>query len=507
VRTTTLVCALTMLIVALQPRFASGVPRAPDAGRVRAVVQQRLDESFGEGLFRVRRTERLETVAHSALDDPRDWLLVRYRGELRFMRAHRLSSWETLDLATLVPMLGSSARQVRGVNAAGNQQGDVLTVEGTLAFLLVDGAWQPSYAAARIDVSPSSSAHESSRETVEPLGARLAVQLETIGTAMAAEEDDGTGVRLEGDLEQLVADVECRLADGEGLLRLATGAPTTEYAALGRGLAQVFNEEEERLFLRMSTGSVNNVELLHAGLVDAAFVQNDIAHLAYHGQALFQGKLPMDELRAVGALFPEMVHVVTLAGSGIESVHDLAGCRVDVGPDNSGTRVNANQVLMLAGLSYTDLGGVQGTVPGDALDDLIAGRIQAAIMTGALPYPEIASRAWELPVRVLALDAGTVEEANDLPFIVPGTIPANTYPGQPAALQTLGVSAVLLVRQDMPDATVEGLLDALYSGQDRLGQHTVQAWYLSPDTADRGLPVPFHPAAQRYIEEARAGAR
>ena len=494
------ILAFLLLVVSLSGPGVCHAAGEPDAPRIRAVLQERLDAMFEDRLFRVRGTERLATRSHREPAADREWLLVRYRAELRFQRDHRLASWDSLNVGALVPLLGSSARHVRGVNALGNERGDVLAVEGTLSFVLADGAWTPAYSAARIQPETSAGNRMNGCHHCQVTSA----QLEHISEALEEGEADEGGLALEGDLEQLVADVECRMADGEGLLRLGTAAPTTEYMALGRGLAEVMNADDERLYVRGTTGSVDNIELLHAGMIDAAFVQDDVAYLAHRGQGMFQGKLPMQDLRAVCALFPEVVHVVTWPGAGMVRAADRAGATGAGGPDDSGTRVNANQVLTLSGLSYADLGGVQGSPPGQALDDLVEGRIQAAIMTGALPYPAIAARAWSLPLVVVPIGEDAIAAAGELPYLVPTAIPVNTYPGQTEPIPTLGVSAVLVVREDLPDEEVAALLGALFDGREQLGQHTVQAWYLSVDTADRGLSIPFHPAAERFLAAASA---
>ena len=465
----------------------------PGANDVRQALQERLDDSFEDRLFRVKRTASLETKHHREGDD-REWRLVRYRAELRFLRAQRLAGWETLNVGTLVQLLGSTPRGVRGINALGNERGDVLTVEGTLAFALEDRRWLPMASEARITDPEPPPADDL------PFDEQLQQRLAEIGLAFDEAEGHGRDALLGADLDQLVADVECRLADQEGLIRLATAAATTEYHALGLGLADQLNESTEQLHLRSTTGSVANVELLHDDVVDAAFAQNDIVHLAYNGLSLFQGKLPMTELRALCALFPEVVHVVTLERGGIESLADLRGAAVDIGPDDSGSRFNAAQVLAVAGLTLADLEQVQGKPPAEALDDLIAGRIHALIMTGVYPYAEIASHVYSVPLKLVSMSPEQVEEVSrEAPFLMPMTIPANTYIHQPNPVRTIGVSALLVARDDMPDEMVETLLGALMTRGDALSQHSVQAYYISADTADRGLSVPLHPAAYRYI--------
>ena len=54
-------------------------------------------------------------------------------------------------------------------------------------------------------------------------------------------------------------------------------------------------------------------------------MQSDVAAAAVAGEGMFSGAGPLDHLRAVASLFPEPVHVVVRADSGIETVADLAG--------------------------------------------------------------------------------------------------------------------------------------------------------------------------------------
>ncbi len=496
-RTALVIAAWVALLCAAGVAYAQGEPGTAD---IREEIQGRLDATFEAGLFKVRRTERLETQEHALEGDERPALLVAFRADLKFQQAYRLSSWDSHNVGTLVHLLGSSPRGIRGVAAAGNQRGDVLTVEGTIAFVRDGDLWLAVESSARIEDEPPPDAPAS------PLRDEIQERIAEIGEASGGDGADTGELDLGADLDQLVADVECRLADRRGVVRLATASATTEYFALGTGLAAALNTEGERVHVRQTLGSVHNIQLLHGELVDAAFIQNDIAQLAHAGAGPFQGKLPMGDLVGLAALFPELVHVVTVEGSGITSLSDLRGAVVDVGPDDSGSRFNAAQVLAAAGLSMADLSGVQGSPPGEALEDLLAGRVQAAIMTGARPYPVISSNAIRAPLQLVPLGDDEIAAITDAaPYMLPMTIPARTYAHQEDAVQTIGVSALLVARDDLPDDAVATLVQTLMGDDPALAEHTVQAWYISPWTAERGLPIPLHPAARAALDALRAG--
>ena len=479
------------------PAPAGAGDDSPDGGDVKGEVQERLDAWFEGGLFRVKRCEVLAT----RVEEESAAVVVRYRADVRFQRDHDLTRLDAVNVGTLVELLGSSSRWTSGVAVGGNRRGDLLRVEGSLVFERAEDGWR-----AGVSQRPLESAADSAATGGEgALPPELRAQLEELGKAVEAAGDEEGEESFGIELGELVADVECRMAGDTGRLRLASGAPSTEYNALGRGLIEVVAEAGGELHLRESTGSVANVGLLRDGLVDVALVQNDIAHLAHQGRGLFQGRLPMTELRALCSLFPEVVHVVTLADSGIETVADLRGQAVDVGPDESGSRVNAAQVLGLYGVGLTDLGRVQGKPPGDALDDLLAGRIKAAIMTGVYPYPEIARRARVAPLRLVPLTQADVDAAAETaPFVGAMTIPAGSYAGQEDPVLTLGVAALVVAREELGAGQVDAILDAFMGGGETLARHSLQAYFISPASAERGLSIPLHPAAWRKLEQLRA---
>ena len=76
------------------------------------------------------------------------------------------------------------------------------------------------------------------------------------------------------------------------------------------------------------------------------------------------------------------------------------------------------------------------------------------------------------------------------------TIPAGTYPGQDADVQTVGVKAVLLASNALPAKQVQQLTELLFSSREALQETLGLA--LDPETdAVEGLGLPLHarPAA------------
>ena len=145
---------------------------------------------------------------------------------------------------------------------------------------------------------------------------------------------------------------------------------------------------------------------------------------------------------------------------------------------------------------------MQGKPTAEAVADLQRGFVDAVFLTGSFPIPAVHELAARQPVRLLSLPADLVGQLRSRhPFLIPLRLPERTYPGLRSVCTTVGVTAMLVARQDTPDSQVEQLLGALFSHVDELSRGSLQAYFISPKTALSGISIPLHPAAERYFRK------
>ena len=139
-------------------------------------------------------------------------------------------------------------------------------------------------------------------------------------------------------------------------LTLATGGTSGVYFPLGGAIAQVITNKSGGAIsvTAQATGaSGENMRLVQAGDVDFAMVQNDVADSAFNGLAPFRSKL--DNVRVIGRLYPEYLHVVASKDSGVKALEDFKGKKVSVGARGSGNEVNCRQIFGFYGLDYKNI--------------------------------------------------------------------------------------------------------------------------------------------------------
>ena len=485
--------AALLLLAAL-----SGCRQGPGRSVVKSDLQRRLDGAFSPGTFQVRSLQRKghyplpKRGADSAV-------LVYFRAEVALLRARKLSAWEQTNVGSLLSVLGAKATSLRGIKREGNARGDVLEVRGAAAFARPSaGAW------VSIPFVPSGVKAAGQRGLSQPVYRRQGARLMDVAGALAKRRQPAGARELaavERELEVLVARAERRLGRVQGVLSFATGGPGGEYDRQGRQLVAILAGAKHQARAYASAGSLENCEWVHAGEVLFGYAQADIAAMAYGGYGARQGRVPMKRLRALAALYPEAVQLLTLAKSSIRQVADLAGKRVELGPLGSGLRYHGLQILGVEGVGLSALSEVGRSTIKGALARLAAGEVDAVFVTSTFPNPAIEALAATSELRLIEFGAETIAKLTvGQTALQRMTIPAGTYRGLRAPVQTVGVSALLIARDDAPSERVEGVLRALFANGGAIGAGSRASYLISKASAQRGIALPLHPAAAKLLE-------
>jgi hypothetical protein len=280
-------------------------------------------------------------------------------------------------------------------------------------------------------------------------------------------------------------------------LRIVTGPPGLAFKPLGEALAAAYSRvlPDLRFDVVDTAGTVENLQRLQSGHADLAFAVGNAVYAAYNGlDAEFRPSA--DNLRAIAVLHPSTVHVLVPAGSKARTVADLEG-RVAIGP--AGTQVTSRLVIEEFGRPSRVVVDRQLSLI-DAVDALAAGTLDAAIVVGPDPL-DVVLRATAKGARLLPIARRHVQRLrSDYPFLRPGEIPADVYPGARRAVATMLVDVLLVTRAGVEDELVRRLTSALF---DVLPDLATRFEYLRLINVQRApaTPVPLHPGAALFYRE------
>jgi len=283
-------------------------------------------------------------------------------------------------------------------------------------------------------------------------------------------------------------------------LSILTGGTQGTYYSLGGTFADLIEQGTGiDTTAEVSQASAANVTALQeGGKGEIAFVQTDIAYYATEGQLMFEGK-KVDNISALGALYPETVQLVTTEESGIKSFEDLKGKKVSVGAPGSGTYANAEQLLEIHGLSIEDDIEAQNLDFGESTDGIQSGQIDAAFITGGTPIGAVeALNAVASVVIVPVEDSKADELIEKYPYYAKDVVSAGTY-GLTEDVPTVSVLAMLAVSDELPEDLVYEMTKAIYENAGSI-QHA-KAKLIKAETGLDGISIKVHPGAQKYFDE------
>jgi len=287
-------------------------------------------------------------------------------------------------------------------------------------------------------------------------------------------------------------------------VNIVTGGTGGVYIIYGGGLANVLSSKlGVAASAQSTTASVDNMKFIRDKKADLAFTLADTALDASKGRAQFAPpEQPGTALRAVTSLYPNVTHVVTKDGSGINTVADLKGKRVSVGSAGSGTEVIANRVLEAYDLKQSDL-QPQKLGVADSANGLRDGRLDAFFWSGGLPTAAVTDLANAPGVTLKFLDhSDVVQKLADKydKLYVNATIPANVYKNS-AAVKVSGVNNLLVASADMDEALVYAILKTMFDNQKELEVVHPEAKNLTLQNAVQGSPLDYHPGAVKFYRE------
>lgn len=295
--------------------------------------------------------------------------------------------------------------------------------------------------------------------------------------------------------------ISAQAADSKRLT-LATGGTSGVYFPLGGAIANTLGNKSNgdvSVTAQATGASGENMRLVQAGDVDIAIVQNDVADAAFNGSAPFKSKL--GDVRAIGRLYPEYLHVVASKDSGIKNLEDFKGKKISVGARGSGNEVNCRQIFDFYGLDYKNLEPI--FLPyGETADQFKDRQLDGFVFTIGTPNPAIQDITTTQDVTFVPLEGAKADEViAKFPFLVKDAIPAGTYKGQGDAVPTLSVQAMLVANKDMPDEVAYELTKILYENADAVAKAHNKGAEIKLESAADGVTIPFHPGAEKYLKE------
>ncbi|MEM9725526.1 MAG: TAXI family TRAP transporter solute-binding subunit [Pseudomonadota bacterium] len=296
-------------------------------------------------------------------------------------------------------------------------------------------------------------------------------------------------------------------AQAEEFITIGTGGVTGVYYPTGGAICRLVNKGRRDHGIRCSVestgGSVYNINTIREGELEFGVAQSDWQFHAFNGTSRFESAGPFEELRAVFSVHPEPFTVVARADSGIKTIDDLKGKRVNIGNPGSGQRGTMEVLMEEKGWTTDDFALATELKAAEQSAALCDNQIDAMVYTVGHPsgsIQEATTACDSVLVEVSGPAVASLVDNNS--FYRTATIPGGMYRGNDADTATFGVGATFVSSTAVSEETVYTLVSSIFENFDDFkGLHPAFANLKPEEMATAGLSAPLHPGAAKYYKE------
>jgi len=221
-------------------------------------------------------------------------------------------------------------------------------------------------------------------------------------------------------------------------ISIISGNPNATYMSIAYDMSAVLDEGDDfRILPVIGKGGGQNIkDVRFLKGVDLGITQSNL--LGYYKRSNEIGAID-DKIVYIGKLFNEEMHLIVRADSGITSIEQLAGKKVNFSDVGSGTQLSTRDIFERLGIAAQEVNMGQA----DAFEALKRGEIAATILIAGKPAGSTAKLKASDGYRILPVAYAKPLQADYLPT----TLTSSDYPGLIAPgekVETVAVSAVLI---------------------------------------------------------------
>jgi uncharacterized protein len=249
-------------------------------------------------------------------------------------------------------------------------------------------------------------------------------------------------------------------------IRIGTSEVDGTFWSEGKAIAELFERDHGIAsdILDAGQASIENGQRLDAGLIDLGFMASNWIGRAYRADAPFETPV---QIRNVAPANSGAMFFITRADSTLQSVRDMVGKRVAIGPEGSGMVQHIHTIFGVLGISFDDFTPAYLTFEegGAALE---AGEVDAQWQC---PYPNTVMQdiSGRMDVRVLDYaDDDLAAVLQQVDFYRHSVMPTGFFRGIDADTGQLAVVNIVAAHERTDPEVVRKFVATMLSNLDEL---------------------------------------
>lgn len=291
------------------------------------------------------------------------------------------------------------------------------------------------------------------------------------------------------------------------VVSIGTGGVTGVYYPTGGAICRLVNKSRREHGIRCSTestaGSVANLKLIEKQDLSFGITQSDWLHHAYNGSSKFSEDGANHDLRVVFAIHSEPFTVVARADSGIKTIDDLKGKRVNIGVEGTGQRGTMETLMRAKSWSKKTFSQAAELKASEQASALCGNEIDAMVYMIGHPSGAIKEATTTCDSVLVDVSGPEIDKlVKENSYYQIQKIPGGMYRGNDQNVSSFGVESVLVSSVDTSEEVVYQLVKSVFENFDTFRKlHPAFANLNKEEMAIATGTEPLHPGALKYFKE------
>ncbi|NLJ79387.1 MAG: TAXI family TRAP transporter solute-binding subunit [Tissierellia bacterium] len=297
-------------------------------------------------------------------------------------------------------------------------------------------------------------------------------------------------------------------------LDLATMKMGSSWYSYGSVLSELITKElpeGSRVNIIPESGAGANPTLISDGTFPMGLSMNQASSWAYEGKFIFEK--PLENLRGlVGYLDTYFYAAVMTKSFGYTDLADVAKdkapMRVSTGPAGSTGEVATRLIFEYYGFDYDDIiswgGKVEHNDNNTTVELFKDGQADFHMHNVTAGHAALTELAASTDVVFLEFPDELIDDYVEKYGFSREVMPADTFRGQPEAINSMGLTTSLITNTDMSDDIAYAITKAIVENPEAMHKAHAALKRFTPEDAWKpdGLGIPLHPGAEAYYREA-----
>lgn len=263
------------------------------------------------------------------------------------------------------------------------------------------------------------------------------------------------------------------------------------YYAMAAGWSNMITEQlNVHSSVEATGGASDNIILVHEGTLEFGLATSGTAYEMFEEN---------DNIRGLFSINPLYFQFWTPEESGIKTLNDLNGKRVNLSRAGSAADVWGRYLIEILDIKPSDITNVDHGQASNMMRDRL---LDVAFTVGGAPHPAIDEMSTLSNVTVIGVsEEEHIRKVLEIsPQLAVGIVPMGSYKGQQKEFKTIVDYNFMMANKDLPEDLIYDAVKATFENKISLEQ-SLKDWEALDINNVEGIPIPLHSGAIKYYKE------